>query len=701
MVVHGDKPLTETLFSVYLCLINKDKLTKLTFLSASFKIMYRKLLFEGCNIRLIMCKFIKNLLRNKEVSSKKNVLSLIVSAQIVSCNLYAQVLNDSTQNVYGTATTLFTQEWRVFQKKDSLQRIDTSLVNFHLFDLVRKSKFLFQDLGHNLGTPAKPVFYHLPQQIGVQWGIRSYEMFKIPADSVKYYDTRSPYSDFYFVQGGRGQQIAGVEFTRNIKAPFNFGFKYQRTNAFRQFALSGNRTENAILEQYNALFWSRYFSKNQRYKLLFHYHHFSSPLKELGGVDGGENTDVLYDYDATKALLKGNTRSWQTYNRIRLYHDYSADSTQKITFFQSVQFERQRDSYNDDSYTSNQPFYIRGSKDTLLSSAFMSRNAIRDDYKYRLLTNQIGVRFALQKVMVWGYFKRRDYQLNSFTGDFYKISNTSENYLGGQITMPLPLKANLAAKAEYWIGSKDYLLEAHLTQKYLQASIKSMSFSPTLLENRYISRVGFWDNQSSLENTFAQELFAQANLVLGRFSFKPSVRYQLLSNYIYFTRDTAFIRPTQAINTIQILQFGLDTKYSIKNLHFEHQIFYTQDASSSNLIRFPEWHITGSWYFEKGLFKNALFLRTGLDWHFRTGYYADAYMPVTKQYYLQNQVQVRAYPIADVFASLRIRKARAFIKMTHWNEGILPKPDNGYTVTPYFAGLRRTFSLGFSWRLFD
>jgi len=641
------------------------------------------------------------MLRNKELSSKRNGLFILFILNLCSYHLKAQILNDSTQNVYGASTTLFTHEFKIFRKNDSLSRIDTSLRNFHSFDLARKNRFLYQDLGHNLGTPAKSVFYTTPTQIGVQWGIRSYEMYKTPVDSVKYYDTRSPYSDFYFIQGGRGQQIAGVEFSRNIKAPVNFGFKYQRTNTFRQYALSGNRTENAILEQYNMVFWFRYFSKNQRYKLLFHYHNFGNSLKELGGAENGHNPDSLYAYDATVALLQGPPKSWQTYNRLRAYHEYSLDSTHNVSLFQSIQFERQRDTYIDESYEANQTFYLQNTSDVQLSSDFMYPNGVYDDYKYRLLTNQVGLRLKLQKMIVWGYFKRRDYQLNNFTRDFYKINTRGENYLGGNLLLPLPFKANLEGKAEYWLGSQDYLLEASLQQRFLQISAKSISVSPSILENRYISRISNWDNRDSLQNTFVQEIFVQA---IAPFKFgylKPSARYQLISNYTYFGRDTAFIFPTQARNSIQILQLGLETKFSFKNLHFEHQIFYTKDLSSSNLIRFPEWHVWGSWYFEKALFKKALLLRTGMDWHYRTAYYADAYMPATKQFYLQDSFVIRAYPIADFFASLVIKKTRAFVKMSHWNEGIQPKPDNGYVVTPFYAGLRRTFSLGFSWRLFD
>ncbi|MFN3316638.1 MAG: putative porin, partial [Raineya sp.] len=97
----------------------------------------------------------------------------------------------------------------------------------------------------------------------------------------------------------------------------------------------------------------------------------------------------------------------------------------------------------------------------------------------------------------------------------------------------------------------------------------------------------------------------------------------------------------------------------------------------------------------------ALFLRAGIDGYFRTQYFADAYMPVMKQFYLQDAVLMRTYPVFDIFASIRIRKTRAFVKMSHINEGLMPAPHGGYEMTPFYAGLRRTFSLGLSWKLYD
>ncbi len=654
---------------------------------------------KTCNVFPLNWQFIKKLLRNQ----KKICIFCCCFLCIKPLGISAQILNDSAQNVYGANTTLKIREFDVFRNQDSLRRIDTSLTNFHLFDLPRKNRFLLQDLGHNLGTPAKAIFYTLPAQIGVQWGIRAYEFHKTPVDSVYYYDTKSPYSDFFFVQGGRGQQIAGVEFSRNVKANFNFGFRFQRTNTFRQYALSGNRTENAILEQYNAVIWARYNTTNKRYRLLWHYHHFISPFKELGGIVGGDNPDVLFDHTNTQARLSEEPRSWQVYNRLRLYQQFAKDSTQRIAFFHSIQFEKQRDNYVDANLNTNRAFYLQNMPVSVIPNDLFFPNRIQDDYKYFLLTNQIGLKAQFAQMFVWGYFKRRDFGVNSFMKEFYRL-RANENFLGGGLKMNLPFDAELEANAEYLLGKQDYLLKGILKQKYLQASLTSMSFSPAIIENSYISRVGAWDFRNQLANTFVQELWGQLEVPFGKILIQPSLKYQIINNHIYFQRNTTgFIFPEQARNTtIQLLQLGIAGHFQLgKYFHFEQKVLYTEDLSGSNLIRFPRWHIVSSWFYERTIFGSALFLRAGIDGHLRSQYFADAYMPVLKQFYLQDAVLMRTYPIFDVFASIRIRKTRAFVKMSHINEGLMPAPHAGYEMTPFYAGLRRTFSLGLSWKLYD
>src|SRR5690554_6249188 len=86
-------------------------------------------------------------------------------------------------------------------------------------------------------------------------------------------------------------------------------------------------------------------------------------------------------------------------------------------------------------------------------------------------------------------------------------------------------------------------------------------------------------------------------------------------------------------------------------------------------------------------------------WMYRSGYYADAYMPATQQFYLQDDFNVFAYPVVDAFFNFRIKRTRVLFRYNHANSYAMRQP--GYFVTPYYTGLNSMLDLGINWSFFD
>ncbi|MCU0400235.1 MAG: putative porin [Algoriphagus sp.] len=86
------------------------------------------------------------------------------------------LLDDSTKQVYGPKTTLYFYEKNIKRNRLQLIEQDTLLNNFHNYDPVAKSTWKYQDLG-NIGSAAKPVFYTLPEQIGLTSGFHAYDIY--------------------------------------------------------------------------------------------------------------------------------------------------------------------------------------------------------------------------------------------------------------------------------------------------------------------------------------------------------------------------------------------------------------------------------------------------------------------------------------------------------------------------------------------
>ena len=93
-----------------------------------------------------------------------------------------------------------------------------------------------------------------------------------------------------------------------------------------------------------------------------------------------------------------------------------------------------------------------------------------------------------------------------------------------------------------------------------------------------------------------------------------------------------------------------------------------------------------------------LHIQTGLELHYKSRYRADAYMPVTQQYYLQDAQVVEGAVLADAFANFRVNRVRFFLKFSHVNQGLIQP---GYFVAPGFLQLQRGFGFGVDWLLFD
>jgi len=91
-------------------------------------------------------------------------------------------------------------------------------------------------------------------------------------------------------------------------------------------------------------------------------------------------------------------------------------------------------------------------------------------------------------------------------------------------------------------------------------------------------------------------------------------------------------------------------------------------------------------------------LQPGIDLHFLTAYYADAYMPATAVFYMQNDKKIEEQLYIDVFVNFKIKRARMFLKYSHVNAGLLGY--NYYSI-PGYPMHDRIMQFGISWMFYD
>lgn len=637
-------------------------------------------------------------------------------------------IDDSTKVIYGPRSTRYFLEEDVFNNRRKLYTIDTTMDDVHRFLYVQRSLNQYQDLG-NLGTPMRPVFVQVPDQLGAQTGYYVFTPYAYQTLGVKYFDTKSPFTDMYLALGGRNQNILRFSFAQNINPRWNLGFNVQRFTSQKQFGTSGTNDPYKLLAQdWGFLGHTNYRSKNSKYTLLLHFINMNHALDEQGGVLPGQQFsaagDTLlnrYAYEGDARLSSGTVSTLtsrvqgphgrEIRNDWHLYQQYVLD--QGFQIYHRLDYRRQKNFYQDDQLRYNQQTrQVRGYEGssaepvTVRTPGFYpavlgDSSRIFQDARFRLVENQFGLK-GIYSVR-GSSFNYRAYLRSRIYGQYtlYNTDSTrfneyetrrAETFLGGWLGYYLPDSlSRLTAEAEYQIGG-GFRLQGQLESKLLTAGYSVMLVDPTLLQERFQSKIVFWRNNFKLRGY--NHAYGQLNLRYKQLRIQPGVDYYLLSNYTYF--DTAAIA-RQASGSFSVLRTGLGYQFQVGKFLTSGQVYYTIQ-SRTDILRTPPFFWNARFQYEF-LYAKVLYIQAGIDLHYKSSYYADAYMPVIQQYYLQNRQLVEGYVLADVYANFRVNRTRLFVKLTHANQGLLQGP--GYFVAPDFLQMRRGFAFGVDWYLFD
>jgi hypothetical protein len=602
----------------------------------------------------------------------------------------AQILDDSTKVVYGPSTTKYVLEKDLLANRKNVYRVDTLIENFHNYNFVNRYGNRYTDLG-NLGTPLRYLFYSPPPQIGTYLGIDVYDKYMYSPEDVRYFDTRSPYTNLYYVQGGLQQALFNVDFSRNITPNWNAGLSYLRLTAPRQFGID-NFGEDRQTDHHAFLFYTRYFNKDSTYQVLAHFSHLNHEMKDQGGIfmSAEETKDSLFDYREEEQILN-QVRSRDFRNYFHVYHQYAF--ARGFQLYHILDVQRRTYDYRDyqlvdqaDPPAPNQ----RGSFETyeFYPNVFF-KDSTDLSIRYMLYENQAGIKGSLAKLDYRFYARRRDYRIQ-YKPAYLPKDVAGEQFLGGWINYNFSDSARLHAEAEYLLF-RDYRLNAEYQTRYWRVGHNRIYHSPTLIQQRIENNHFIWNN--NFRPTLSDNTYAYLNIDIGQLNFSPFAIFSNIDNYIYYDN---LVQPRQEGRAVQVITGGINLSFNWKNFYTVNQFIYTK-VTGPNVIRIPEWFGNFRLFYQNKLFK-ALDAQIGVDMHYKSYYTPYAYMPAIGQYHLQNDFVADAYLVADAFANIRINRVRIFAKFAHVNQDITQA---GYFVAPLFTGQPRTVVLGASWQLFD
>ncbi|MCP4520150.1 MAG: putative porin, partial [Cytophagales bacterium] len=326
-----------------------------------------------------------------------------------------------------------------------------------------------------------------------------------------------------------------------------------------------------------------------------------------------------------------------------------------------------------------------------------------DSTVYQLYQNKLGLKGRKGKLYYEGFYKHRMYKFRHYFESDEQEYET-ETFVGGRLQFQK--RGLYLGRASFEVSPiGEYLAKAKIGYKNFQVNYLNSQQVSSIFQDAYYSNHIQWrnDNYEFISNS---SINASAQFKIAKnWKISPMAEYTTVGNAIYFGVDSL---PQQNNETVSLLVGGLYIKGNWKQIHFRELIKYAQ--SNSDIYKVPTINSFTQLYWQKSISllskeerarrkdSKLLFVQIGTDLYYQSAYTAHAYSPISQQFYVQNEIDVQGYLVADVFLNVQLNKIRAFFKYTHVNQGLW---GGGYQVTPYFAGKRRVFEFGLGWMFFD
>lgn len=596
-----------------------------------------------------------------------------------------RILRDTVKNNYNAKTTRFTFE-KNFKFNDlTFYNPDTIPDNLHRFTDLEKNNNFIQNLG-GIGTALRPLFYEAKSVIGRTSGYHAYDAFYIGPDQIKYFDTRSPYTDINATFGGGGRAITDVLFSFNDSTQFNLGFSYSGIRADKQLSFLTRGDRSVESTNWNIFGFLRP-KKLPRYLLLFNMTQMKHVAAEQGGIVEAITMptadSLFYDYQDENVALD-EAESYDKRGGLHIYQQYDLDSV--FQFYHSATLFDQVLRYNDTYDLSTSDSLIYSSIDNATSGIIADRTAFRE------FTNEFGIKGLTKKFAYTLFYRNRSVRYdNLLVGS---VRKDSENYLGGTLRQQITPKIFLKASGEYLIGG-NYLITGDFNSDLFTARFSRVKAQPNYLAESYGGEQRSWTN--TFNDEVSDNLYGEIKLNTKRLSFRPFLRFNRITDHLFFGPDRL---PQQASGDIVLFAPGINFDYKLTDKWaWKSTVAYsTVSGGSADVYRIPELMVNAQLAHTNILFDGKMIIQTGMDVHYRTAYQAYAYDPTVQQFYQQSTVENDAFVKIDLFLNFKVQNFIFFVKSGHFNQGLI---GDGYFLTPYFTGTVQTLDIGARWSFYD
>lgn len=595
-----------------------------------------------------------------------------------------------------------------------LAPLDTGKLNYGSSTLV-EAQSVAMGYTSNIGNPGQSKIFSERKEARDFMFADAYDYYITTPENAYYYDTKLPYTNIMFNQGGssenREDHLKGV-LTWNFGKRVNVGGEMDYIYARGQYNSNGNKLLSyRIFGSYKA----------DRYEMHAYAGNFNFVNYENGGLT---NDDMLRNPDQYDSNVPGfnskdyTTRLSDTWNRVRgkrwfLSHRYNLGYYKEIndttdvfvpvsSFIHTLDYSDNRRHFlshmpgidtcyiNDGGTLDNgkklQYVYGLGSELDDRMSAWNLKNtfalSLREGFqdwvkfgltayvtfekrKFKLPSRIPGVEYGSGNGSAdsWTYGSGPAPEPENWNFAFSDIYDEFSTYLGAEFSKKRGTLLTYNVRGELCLVGDDvgeFRAEGELQTKFplfgKEASIKANGYirntTPSFFYRHNHSRYFWWD----MDLSKIQQFYAGGEVHLESTGTTVSAGVESIQNYVYFNTDG---RPEQHGSNIQVVSARLKQDLHYKAFGWENEAVY-QMSSNKDVLPLPEFSAYSNIYVHFKLAK-VLTMQIGADVHYHTNYKAPYYEPATQQFQLQKEVTVGNYPLINGYVNFHLKQARFFI----------------------------------------
>jgi hypothetical protein len=601
---------------------------------------------------------------------------------------------------------------------NELVKLDSSINDFFVHYPLPYTTY---NLG-NLGTATKSYLFSPIQKGGFDAGFHAYDRYFYTLEGTPFYQTTRPYTDFGYLLGGNAEQVIELKHTQNKTQQLNFSFEYRFSN-------SPGNVKNQSSNLNNMRITAHFQSKRKRYESYWVMLNNKAASSENGGLINAAKLDSLslnnpYELEtrlgrsgvsfanpfntsiATGNTYKSNTLLWK-----QTYDFGQKDSIVKDTIVIHLFYPRLR-FQNEIKYESSEFLFQDNYPNSAaylkyFNCAIGENEIVKFQDTWTALTNEFSIVSYPQKnnsnqflQIGQGYTNLTTSYNNQKSWNNYDIysfgvyKNKTRNQLWDL----------LAAGKLYLNGydAGDYDANFYLTRilskkgNYLKLSFQNSNRTPSA---NYLGLTNF--PLTSLKGIQKENIINVSGETGNRKTgWKLAGTYELINNYQYFTTG---YKPAVYSPAFSYIKGLFENKIKLSTHWNWYNEMNVQLVDQAAPVHLPLLLTRQRLAFEGNFYKN-LFLSTGLELIYHSEYKADDYMPLTGQFYLQNDYTLHNRPTANAFLNFMIKRFKGYVRLENLNTLVSSSSSLGNTynfTSRNYPGTGTWFRVGIWWNFIN